>query len=208
MTPRGRRTTRNRPASRHGSSRRGNAGRIRNTSRDEASPAVPRRRLPRNGRPPSRRAIRTPGFRPSGKDRARRRPAGARPTSRSSRSRVPRPRRRRSRGWSAGRLVIRRPPMPWSPPTCWSMACAAARRSGTGSGSTSPRPRGRTTDAGGPRPGLRPVGGLRVARPGRPAGTCPTEEEAGELTGSASAGFGVTWTAGAGAPRRRPASAG
>ena len=75
-----------------------------------------------------------------------------------------------------------------------------------GPGQPHPRPRGRTTPAGGPRPRLRSMGGLRVARPGGPAGTCPAEEEAGELTRHA--GVGVTWTAGAGAPRRRPASAG
>ena len=40
------------------------------------------------------------------------------------------------RASSAGRPATRRPPMPWSPPTSSSTACAGARRSGTGSGST------------------------------------------------------------------------
>ena len=56
-------------------------------------------------------------------------------------------------------------------------------------GQPDPRPRGAAARAGTARPGLRPVGGLRMARPGRPAGAGAAEEAAG-----------VAW------PRRRPAT--
>ena len=79
-TRRGRRTTRSRPASRHGSSRR-KARRSRpSTSRDAARVAGRRPRSPPSGRPRSPRATRTRACRPSGPARARR-PPGRRKTT-------------------------------------------------------------------------------------------------------------------------------
>ena len=98
-TPRGRRTTRSRPASRRASSRRGSAGPRASTSPAAARPAGRRRKSPRSARPRSRPATGTPACRPSGRARARRRPAAASRRSRSSRSREPRRRPRRSTGF-------------------------------------------------------------------------------------------------------------
>ena len=95
----GRRTTRNRPANRHASSRRASGGPTLNTSPVRARPAVRRQRSPRNGRRRSPPGIGTPGSRPSGKAPVPPRPAGARPTCRSSRSHEPRRRPRRSKGF-------------------------------------------------------------------------------------------------------------
>ncbi len=55
-------------------------------------------------------------------------------------------------------------------------------------------PEERATCAGGARPGLRPLGGLRVARPGRPTGTCPTEEEGDRVTPGPNGGYWLTGT--------------
>ncbi len=56
----------------------------------------------------------------------------------------PRPRPMRSTAWSAGRSAIPRPRSTSPRTTCWSTACAAARRCGTGSGSTCAMSRRRT----------------------------------------------------------------
>src|SRR5688500_4932709 len=85
--------------------------------------------------------------------------AGALEGSSPEGSRRPRA-RRRPRRWHAGALIALVP----------------------GQGQPHPCPQGRTTSAGGARPRLRPLGGLRMARPGGPAGACPAKEETGELT--------------------------
>ena len=121
---------------------------------------------------------RTPGCRPSGRARARRRPDAARRTSRSSRSPVPRRRPRRSTVSSAGRRATPRRPGPSSRRTSWSMGCAAGHRSGTGSGSTSStcrRPSGRRRSRS-IRTTTRGPARKRLARPVRSARARPEEE--------------------------------
>ena len=72
-----------------------------------------------------------------GRALGRPRPADARAPCRSSRSRARRPRPTPWPAWIDGRRAIRRSCRSSSRPTSWSMACAAARRSGIGCASTS-----------------------------------------------------------------------
>ena len=116
------------------------------TSRAAAKPAGHHRRWRRHDGSRRARATPTPACPPSGRVRARRRPAGAGRPSRSWRSLGPSTRTRRWPASSAGRRAIRGPPRRSSRPTCWSTRCAAGRRPGPASestSSTSRRPSGR-----------------------------------------------------------------
>jgi hypothetical protein len=121
-----------------GSSRRGRAARPSEYEPGRGCGRWSAARGPRpSGRPRSPRATRTRACRPSGRARARPRPAGARRTCRSSRSRG---RRRRPKPSRAGALEgapsgRRRPPRAGR--RAGRTGCAAARPSGTASGSTS-----------------------------------------------------------------------
>ena len=166
-TPRGRRTTPSRPASRRGSSRRRRGAPSPSTSRAAARAAGRRRRSPPNAPRRSRPAIRMPACRPSGRARAPRRPAGARPTIpviEISRAASKAEALEGLERWKARHP--RRPP-PSSRPTSSSTGCAAGRRSGIASGSTSPTCRRRTA-----RPRSRSIptttrGPATTSRPGR-----------------------------------------
>ena len=98
--------------------------------------------------------------------------------SRSSRSLVPRPRPRRTRASSAGRPAIPRPRSTSSRPTSCRRDARPPYVWYRRPGEPDPRPGGERPAAGAARPRLRPVGGLRVARPGRPAGARAEEEAA------------------------------
>ena len=146
-TPRGHRTTPNRPASRRGSSRRGSADHRPGTRRGAARPADRHQRwLPSAPRPwppvtPTR------ACRPNGPAHPRRltgqlarsrptpRDVGAAP-SRSLRSPGLRTRRRHWPAWSAGRSVTLERPPHSSRRTSWSIQCAAGPRPGPAFAST------------------------------------------------------------------------
>ena len=146
-------------------------------ARAEASAAGRRRRSPRSGRPRSPPATATRACRPSGKARARRRPGAARsniPVIEISRAATKAEALEGLERWKA-----RHPEAAAAP--------RAGRRPGRrharplvalvpGPGQPDPRPGGRPARPGAARPGLRPVGRLRVARPRRPAGARAAEE--------------------------------
>ena len=159
-----------RRASRRGSSRRGSASPTRST-RAAARTAGRRPRSPRNAPPRSRRATRTPGCRRSGRAPARRRPGGASRTSRSSRSRARRPRPRSTRASSAGRRATPRRRAYLEPADI--LATAMRGRAYAWYRlrvNLIHVPGGRAAGPGAAGSRLRPLGGLRVARPERPAG--------------------------------------
>ena len=175
-TRRGRRTTRSRPASRRGSSRRRRAARRASTSRAAARRAGRRRRSPPSVPPPSPPATRTPGLPtewagPRGTPGI---PADAdRPAQDDDPGHRDLPRGDEGRGARGPRALE-------GAPSRGGRAPRAGRRPGRRDarplvalvprpGQPDPRPGGGPAGAGGARPGLRPVGRLRVAGPERPA---------------------------------------